>query len=459
MSSRKLLSRRTMLRGALGSTAIALGLPSLEAMIGTKSAHAETLPPIFGIFFWAGGMPWHDRHGAEQGGHPDLWTPTSVGANYAPTELLAPLAPFKPSIVTGLEPKTEVPGSPPGQDDGHMRGFMVTMTGDRIRPDGFDHPSHTLTALRPTLDRYVANHDAFYPDGKPLFDSLTLGVSTSRFHDYGHWNAISYNGPDALNQAVSDPTQLFNALFSIPTDTALLDRRASLIDAIKGDADDLKKKLGSTDRARVEAHLDHLNEIQTRLRLARQACEAPGAPGANGALVSGDVKAKTAVMAELLAKALACDLTRCFSFMLTSPATNHFYNNLPSVTDAMHPTVHAGAWEATRQITLHQMEAFAIFLGKLQETTDAAGGNLYDRACVFGTSEYGEGFKHSTKELACILAGGANGKLRPGVHVREQDGNISKAQVTMLRAIGIPTPNFGFSGGETSDQFSEILVG
>ena len=119
-------------------------------------AHADgtTAGPIFGVFFWANGLPWHAGMGGETAGvsYPDLWTPGSTGVGYAPSELLMPLSRHSVSVVTGLEPKTAVPGDPPGQGDGHMRGFMVAMTGDRIRPEGFDHPSHTLTALRPTLD-------------------------------------------------------------------------------------------------------------------------------------------------------------------------------------------------------------------------------------------------------------------------------------------------------------------
>ena len=57
MSSR-ILSRRTMLRGAVGGAAVALALPTLEAMMGSKVASAAALPPIFGMFYWANGMPW-----------------------------------------------------------------------------------------------------------------------------------------------------------------------------------------------------------------------------------------------------------------------------------------------------------------------------------------------------------------------------------------------------------------
>lgn len=452
MSSR-ILSRRTMLRGALGGAAVALALPTLEAMLGSsKAAQADVLPPIFGMFYWANGMPWHAGHGVMQGGQPDLWTPAQTGPGYTPSDLLAPLAAYQPSVVTGLTPHTDVPDAPPGQGDGHMRGFMVTMTGDRIRPEGFDHPSHTLTALRPTLDQYVAKHPDFYGKNAPAYSSLVLGASTARFHDYGHWNAISYNGPDSLNLPVSDPMQLFNQLFSVPQDVSKLSRRASLLDAVKDDAKDLRQRLGAADRIRLDAHLDHLDEIQRRLNLTSVACEAPGAPAA-----TEDLIAKTEIMAELLAKALACNLTRVFSFMLTSPATTHVFSNL-GVPNDMHATCHAGDWKAVYDITLYQMKAFGAFLGKLAATTDATGGSILDRSLVFGTSEYGEGWQHSVAEMACVMAGKCNGALKTGVHVRDPDGNLSKAHVTMLRALGLKTPSFGFNGGETTEQIPGLLA-
>lgn len=450
--SRTTLSRRTMLRGALGGTAVALALPTLEAMLGSGGVEAAELGPIFGIFYWANGMPWHAGHGVMQAGPPDLWTPTTTGAGYAPSELLEPLMPYQPSVVTGLTPKTEVPPNPPGQEDGHMRGFMVALTGDRIRPEGFDHPSHTLTALRPSLDQYVAKDTPFYNTGKPRFSSLVLGVSPARFHNYGHWNAISYNGPDSLNLPVMDPGQLYDLLFSVPTDIVAVTRRAALLDAVMEDGKSLRARLGAADRQRLDAHLEHLNQVQHRLELTGQICVTPAKPQVNEDLIT-----KTGIMGDLLASALACNMTRVFSFMLTSPATTHVFGNL-GVPNDMHSTCHDGQWEMVRAITLYQMQAFATLLGKLQATTDPSGSTLLDRSLIFGTSEYGEGWQHSVNEMACLMVGRCGGAIKQGVHVRDPGGNFSKAHVTMLRALGIETPSFGFNGGETTEQFSDILV-
>ena len=447
------LSRRRMLRGVLGGATVALGLPALEAMIAPR-AEAAPLPPIFGIFYWANGMPWHDGHGGEvvNTGYPDLWTPAQTGAGYTPSQLLEPLAAFTPSVITGLTPQTEVPPDPPGQSDGHMRGFMVALTGDRIRPEGFDHPSHTLTALRPSLDQYVAKNEEFIAQGATPYQSLVLGVSTARFHDYGHWNAISYNGPDSLNLPVQDPGQLYDLLFSLPTDTALLGRRAQLLDAVMEDAKSLRLRLGSGDRARLDEHLDHIHAVQTRLEFTGAACEPPGKPAGNEDLI-----AKTELMGDLLARALACGMTRVFSFMLTSPATNHVFSNL-GVGNVMHAVCHDGEWENVRKITLYQMQAFAAFLGKLQAVTDVNDKPLLDRTLVFGVSEYGEGWKHSVTEMPALLAGGANGKINLGVHAREPGGNYSKVHVTILRALGLTCPSYGFNGGETTEHVSGVLA-
>ena len=102
------------------------------------------------------------------------------------------------------------------------------------------------------------------------------------------------------------------------------------------------------------------------------------------------------------------------------------------------------------------MQAFARLLDQLA-VKDAMDQSLLDRACVYGTSEYGEGWQHSVSEMACVMAGKCNGALKTGVHVRDPEGNFSKAHVTMLRALGLDTPSFGFSGGQTTEHIPGLL--
>ena len=101
---------------------------------------------------------------------------------------------------------------------------------------------------------------------------------------------------------------------------------------------------------------------------------------------------------------------------------------------------------------------FAAFLGVLARHVDATGVSLLDRACILGLSEYGEGWQHSVAEMPALLAGGACGRLRRMVHVREPGGNFSKVHVTALRALGLTVPEYGFNGGATTEHLAGMLA-
>lgn len=449
------LSRRSFLRGSLAGVTVALALPPLEAMLNSHGAYADGMgdEPFFGLFYWANGLPWTAKHGAMQAtaGKPDLWTPATEGAGFAPSDLLKPLARHQVCVASGLEPKTEIPAVPPGQGDGHMRGFMVAMTGDRQRSEGFDQPSHTLTALRPTLDQLVAKHPAFYKS-PPRFRSLQVGVSRARFHEFGHWNAISYNGPDSANPPIMSAPELYDLLFAVPGQSAEQGRRAKALDAVLADAKTLRGQLGARDAARLDSHLDQLSEIQRRLSSTSVACKTPTRPGDDF-----DLHKKTTAMADLLAIAVNCGLSRVFSFMLTAPATTHVFSNL-GVSDDMHKACHDGRWDDIRTVTAYQMEAFALMLDAFARIMQPDGKTLLDRACIYGTSEYGEGWQHGEREHPVLIAGRACGRLNAGVHTREAGGNLAKAQLTLMKALGLPFTSFGWNGAETSTPVAGLLA-
>ena len=124
----------------------------------------------------------------------------------------------------------------------------------------------------------------------------------------------------------------------------------------------------------------------------------------------------------------------------------------------MHKTCHDGQWENVRRITEYQMQAFALLVDAMAAIKGPMENSLLDRALVYGVSEYGEGYKHSVKEMPVVLAGGCNGAINRGVHVREPGGNLCKVHTTILRALGIDCPNYGLNGAETSEHLSEILA-
>ena len=473
-----MISRRKVLRGMLGGSAVALGLPLFESMLnhnGTALAAGPSLPIRYGLFFWGNGLPWTYRHSGSTDTvspgieHPldmtltDLYTPTTQGKGFGITKLLMPLERHLANInvVSGLEPKTSIPDAPAGQSDGHMRGICVALTADQIRPMGFDHDPHIFAVNRATLDQYIAKNPKFYTDGAPQYRSLELGMSSATLHDFGTWNSVSHNGPNSINPPLRDPQKLFDQLFSVKPDLTEIARRTSVLDVVAEDTRQLSARLGKRDRDRLDEHLTHIDEIERRLTVARAACVTPTAPMGT---FTGEtsVMNKLDIMSDILVAALRCDVTRVFTIAFTTGASLMQMNGAGEINGAgahqLHDACHGGERDVITAFTKLNLTAYAKLLDKLSADKDVNGVTLLDSSVVMGTSEYGEGFTHSNKEHPFILAGKAGGKLDTGWHVREQGGNMARVHLTVLRALGIDTPSYGFNGGETTNALPFLVA-
>lgn len=471
----KRISRRTLLRGALHGSAIGLGLPLLESMLnehGTALAAGPELPLRFGIYFWGNGLPWTIRHrGALDPNFrrdlgdalTDTYTPTSEGKGFACTETLRPLERHleRLNVVTGLEPKTAIPDDPPLQSDGHMRGTCVALTADQIYPQGYDHDAHIFTVSRATLDQYIAKHPQFYKDTNPQYRSIEIGVSAAVLHQFGVWNAISHNGPNSANPAQRDPQQLFQQLFSVKPDLPEIARRSSVLDLVAQDAKQLSGRLGKRDKERIDEHLTHIREIERRLNAARAACSTPQAP-AEAHAGEPRVLERLGIMADILVAALRCDLTRVFTVAFTTSGSVLAMNGAGEIdvmgAHALHDACHAGERDIIEAFTKLNLNGYALLLDKLAADRDVNGQTLLDSMVIMGTSEYGEGYTHSNKEHPFIFAGRAGGRLDTGWHVRDEAGNMARAHLTVLRALGIEAASYGFNGGETSDALPFLVA-
>jgi hypothetical protein len=473
-----MISRRALLRGAIGGSVLSLGLPLLEPMLnshGTALAAGTGLPKRYGFFFWGHGLPLNYRHnavGAQNGNQfidvktqrPDLWTPAKTGKDWDITEYLKPLARHQQNInvVTGTEIKTATTSAPPDQANGHHRGSVVALTADRPSLDNYDTGVGRALMNRPSLDQFIAHHQQFYTDGEPSFRSLEIGMSEKFFiYHYGFWVAVSFNGPDLINYPVRDPQKFFDYVFAVPPDTSELVRETSLLDVVADDTRLLMAKLGTRDKQRLDQHLTHINDIERRLKVGRGTCSVPTAPAGN---FTGETQnmAKLDALGDILVAALRCDLTRVFSVQFT-PSGGLMRMNEAGEVDGpgaleVHESTHFQGgddvhYNVTVAATRYHMTAFATFLDKLANDTDVNGQNLLDSSCIFGTSEMGEGCHHGTIEMPIVMAGKAGGALDTGWHIRDEKGNYCRAHYTALRAMGLDVPTYGFNGAETSSAF------
>ena len=104
------LSRRTVLRGMFGGTAVALALPVLEAMLGANGdvfADGTELPRRLGLWFWGDGV------------RLDQWTPDDTD-NWTAKSILQPLA----------DDRVEPLGCEAGRDRSGDRALLVHVEAD-----------------------------------------------------------------------------------------------------------------------------------------------------------------------------------------------------------------------------------------------------------------------------------------------------------------------------------------
>lgn len=208
-------------------------------------------------------------------------------------------------------------------------------------------------------------------------------------------------------------------------------REKSVLDFVKADAERLRKRLGKSDRARLDEHLSTVRSIEASLATPTGSCDSGAQPmdgyGHFTGTLYGDFEAYTKTMIRLGVLALQCDLRRSLFISLGAsqnddgrythldPAFRHSIhtvqhgaNNISSSTDA----------EANRQyraIARWHQEMFAYTLSLLKAPT-SAGGSLLSNSVVVSTSEFSDGGGHIGHFMPVLVAGQAR-PLRTGVHV------------------------------------------
>lgn len=454
------LSRRTVLRGMAGGTSVALALPLFEAMLngnGTALAGGAPLPQRFGVWFWGNGT------------HPGQWAPAVTGAGWEPSVLLSGITAVKDYINVVSGSQLPVPGA----NNPHVEGAIGILAGgnpllhESYNGQGDDW--NFLTVPTPSVDEIAADHLG----GQTPFRNLTLAVTPVHTSDAGSTNhpgtAISYishPAPYVFNPPIQDPSELFAYLFGagLPTGEAPPPEslaRAKVLDAIMADAAALEGRLGTSDRQRLEQHLEGIFELQHRLTaivMPGEACALlpdPGNPTSE--------RERARVMAELVAMSFACDLARVTTLEFSSPASHVDYPDVgiasAGLGTSFHEYEHQNGYNATVLTALgYFIEVFGDFVAALQALPEA-GGNLLDNACVLATSDVSGGWDHAFDDFPLLVAGRAGGALAyPGVHVALAGDIASRVPLTCLRAIGAPVDVWGTDQFATSEPVTEILT-
>jgi Protein of unknown function (DUF1552) len=377
------------------------------------------------------------------GTSPDLWTPTGVsGENqFTFTASTSPLAAVKDSIVLVDGLVSGNPGDNHGSPDGLSGlGFsysgqapMISVDqfiGDKLKAGGVNRPIATL----------LLGADTNVNGGKTMFNRMnnlpTIGSPLSAYNTVFGGGAPSMPGGGGASAAT------------------LLKRRKSVLDLINGELNGLRNTVGTSDRAKLDAHLESVRQIENRLTMTMTMPSGSG-PGAcmKPATVPGD-DAKNVLKTNLLhmdiiTSAFACDITRVAALQFGSDqAMNVDMPELMLQGDEHGGFIHGGGPNFTSLIKLETWLAqrFVDFITKLKAIPEADGtGSLYDNTLLVWARDMGDAVNHNQKNMRFVFAGGG-GYLKTSPNGRylhfagaDPTDRHERALLSICDAIGITT--------------------
>ncbi len=439
--TKKHLPRRTFLRG-MGVT---LGLPLLDSMIPAHTALANTAanaPMRLGFLY----MP----HGAVM----SAWTPAAEGQGFELTRILTPLKNVQDSVVvvSGLAQKNA--GAIPGDSGGdHGRSPSVFLNGTRPRrTEGEDVRAGTtidqIAAQKIGQDTPLPSLELATEDMTGLIGACDVGFSCT------YTNTISWRTPTTPLPMEINPRVVFDRLFGDGSNAAerltRMQREQSILDTISSEVAGLQKTLGTADRNRMNEYLDNIREIERRIQLAekqsRSNLQVPAPPVG----IPDDHEEHSKLMLDLMAIAFQAEITRISAFMMAREVS---YRTFPKigVPDPFHATSHhqdiPEKIEKLTKINTYHVGLVAYFLEKLKATPDGDG-TLLDHSMVLYGSCMSNPNVHNHGPLPWLLAGGANGKMKGGRHVKYLDGTpAANVLMTILDKAGVHEDSIGDSTG------------
>jgi hypothetical protein len=450
------ISRRAVLRGALiGGGVATIPLPRLGAMLNSHgTAYAATGKSIqrFGVYFIGNGFL------------PSTFAPRPwvTGPLNDLGKALAPLAKVKSKItaVSGFDVKLlREKGTP----HCHFIGALTAAP-----------PSGQIYKL-PSIDQVIALQG---PLGKDTaYKSLEVG-GTARSGGVRASN-VSGKGPNQNNVTDYSPSSVFARMFKnftptmtnpagnttpAPIDpTVALDK--SILDSVRLDAADLSKRLGKDDQVRLAVHLDGIRAIEKRLDALSQprttsdaACRKTDVTmGASG---DGLDPKQVDVMDQVLVMAMACDLTRVFTYTLTKPAA-HINYGISGVTGDFHGLSHGGNEAQMTTGHAYTMGMFGGLLEKMDAIQEGAG-TMLDNSAVMISTCVSWPAQHTPWEWPCVIGGrgglraDGSGKynLAGGWHYRSESGgdNFSKVLLTLANMHGCGLKELGMAEGHVDTE-------
>ncbi|MDB4331794.1 DUF1552 domain-containing protein [bacterium] len=404
------LSRRGFLRG----TGIALALPSFEV-----SGQARVARPRRRMVAINLGLGLHAPNMVPN------HVPDHDGGSYEASPYLSLLEEFQSQY-------TFISGSShPGVSGGHQSGKSFLTAAKHPNSAGFQNSI--------SIDQLAAEKLG----SETRFASLSLSSSGPGLS----WSRAGVEVPSEVR-----PSRLFQKLFmdGKPQQKAAQVQRLadglSVLDVVGQQAAEMRKRLSTRDKRKLEQYFHAVREAETRITKSQewahhpkpvvQATEPRDEPDRKKILE------RSRQMYDMIHLALETDSTRFLTYFETGM---NAVPTIPGVNTDYHMLSHHGKEPSKiKQLSIVESEMIQLlgeFLGKLQDSQES-GLNLLDQTMVLFGSNLGNASSHDTRNLPILLVGGG---FRHRQHLAfDQQNNypLPKLYISMLQQLGIETDRF-----------------
>ncbi|GAB5404896.1 MAG: DUF1552 domain-containing protein [Aureliella sp.] len=442
MVGRDLIDRRTCLRGV----GAALALPLLDVMGWQEAKASKSYKPPVRIGFMY--MP----HGVIM---EEFWPTDAESFLKSPPPAIESLRPVLDQclMMKGISgvPTAPFNGAP------HALELSTWLTATLPNPAKRSEINIAISA-----DQIAANYvGAFTP-----LPSLELATMPQNWKENqaglneGYYSHCSYRSPTQPVPAETNPRNVLSRLFN-QNDSNASNQSASvspldrdMLDLVLGGARDLRRKLPSSDRRKLDEYLDSVRSVERRIAAIEQrqkqaAMEKAGlrsdqrgsdSPPIEIKIPEGDKRSEyMQVMCDLNVLAFQTDMTRVSTYIGSRP-NGASYPEL-GFNDQHHSQTHHRGNQTKKdkvaKITAFNIEQFAHMVKKMHSLREADG-TLLDNCIMMWGSGLEDGDKHERKNLPFIVAGRGGGSLNTGQFLPDVKGNQGDLLTTLLTCAGIP---------------------
>src|SRR5256886_822372 len=430
ISTQRALSRRAFLRGA----GIMLSLPLLDSMVPAFVAAAEDKAPAAS----AAAKPRRMLAICNNLGLlPDHFFPKNSGADYT-------LSPYLEVLKEHRNDFTVFSGvSHPDVDGGHPA--------DNCFLTAAPHPGRGGFRNTISLDQYIGERIGHLT----RFPSLTLGVNVQQ-----GLRSLSWTGSGVLIPCEEKAADVFSRMFLQGTKTETeeqvrrLETGQTILDAVAGQAKDLRRTVGARDRDRLDQYFTSVRDLEQRMQMSREWERKPKPKvSAPAPLDPTDPKAymdKVKLMYDMARLAFVTDSTRSISLLLDSVNSPAIEFGDVKTSDGYHNLSHHGKSKAKlaqlKTIDEWHMKLLKELFSQLKAVRED-GEPLLDRTMILYGSNLGNANTHVTTNMPTIFAGGG---FKHGQHVAfdtQHNYPLPNLFVSMLQRLGLETDRFASATG------------